>query len=232
MELRSLKSHLIISTIALGVSSVSTQAAAISYEFNTLGSTEGWNGANSTGFGQTTGIDGTSGVLTADSVGNDPNVNTGTIPLTAGETWSDFSARLRHLNVNPMAPIAAVPFAGSGTLLFFNNTTQIIVGDFTTAATVTGTGAYAGDTFNVSLIPDPSGDEWQLFTVDFSSAPTFNSQNINGVRFDILGNDIDKIYEIDYIRLTSVPLTSIPEPSSLTFSALVVLTGLARRRRR
>jgi MYXO-CTERM domain-containing protein len=237
-SLSNLKSFTRLSCIALTGLGIPAQAAVVAFEFNTAGSTENWGVASTTivtGFKQATGIDGTSGVLTStDLTTADPQITrttaANTIVLPVGEQWSNFEIRFRQLNGNPAAAgVAAVPYVQSGTILFFNGSTANVgAGSIPlgTTTTRTGTGAFAGDTYALSLVADPLGGEWYLLNVGFSSAPILRNQNITGVRFDPLGDSANKNFEIDYVRLTSVP-----ETSSAALALLALGTTLVRRRR-
>jgi len=228
----------LLSCLALTGLAVPAHAAVFSFEFNTAGNTEGWTAsaapANAlvTGFKQATGIDGISGVLTSDDVEIDPQIlRTGaanTITLPAGEKWSTFETRFRHLSGNPGAVgTAATAYNSNGTILFFNNaTTNLGTGPLTTKSVV-GTGAYATDTYTLTLTTDPAGGEWQLLSVSFAAAPVLGGQNFTAIRFDPIGNDAAKNFEIDYIRVTSVP-----EAGSAALALLGAGTVLGRRRRK
>ena len=231
------KLSLCLPVFAMGCFVASSQAALVSFEFNTAGSTEGWTAsaapANAlvTGFKQATGIDGTTGVITSDDVDIDPQVilsGAGNlITLPAGEKWSSFQVRFRHLTGNPgTVGVAGTPYDGNGTILFFNaSTVNLGVGPLSTK-TVSGTGAYAADVYTMTLTADPSGGEWQLLNADFSAAPTLNSANITAVRLDPVGNSAAKNFEVDYIRIASVP-----EPGSMALAVLAGGSLLIRRRR-
>ncbi len=88
-----------------------SSAAVITHNFNSTGVNHGWTAAETSGAGQATGIDGSSGVFTStDVTGGDPklNYNSGNagatlITLGAGETWSTFSFRF---GVEPPAVLA------------------------------------------------------------------------------------------------------------------------------
>jgi hypothetical protein len=214
-----------------------SDAAVFAFEFNTVGDTEGWTASTApnpngvvTGFAATTGIDGSTGVATSADVNIDPQVlRTGagnTLTLPAGEMWSTMEVRFRQLSLNPGEPgVTSAPFNGNGTILFFNGATTNLGVAALATKTVNGTGAYVADTYNMTLTAETSGD-WQVMLLDFSAAPTLKSQNLTAVRFDPVGNDAAKNFEIDYIRFASVP-----EPGSAVLS-LMAATGLLLRRRR
>ncbi len=184
-----------------------------------------------TGFKQATGIDGTTGVITSDDVDIDPQVlRSGAgniITLPAGEKWSSFEIRFRHLTANPgTVGVAGAPYDGNGTILFFNGSTANLGVGALATKTVNGSGVYAADVYTMTLTADPSGGEWQLLNVDFSAAPTLNSANITAVRLDPVGNSAAKNFEVDYIRIASVP-----EPGSMALAVLAGGSLLIRRRR-
>ena len=224
---------------ALGIASASflatniSSAALIAYEFNTPANTEGWN-ASTIGFGAVTGfttslgIDGVTGVATSADIDIDPQLTRpGFASLPSGDTWTTLTIRFRQLTLNPgQAGVAGAPYSTNGTLLFFNGTVANRTPGPTGISTqvYAGTGAYAADTYTMTLTPE--ADEWQVMTLDLSAAPTLNGGDITNVRFDPVGNDAAKNFEIDYVRIQS-----IPEPSSLMLSALAGL-GLLRRRRK
>lgn len=222
--------------LAFAVLAVPAHAVMVSFGFNTAGSTEGWTAsaapANAlvTGFKQATGIDGTSGVLTSEDVDIDPQIlrsAANTITLPAGEKWITFETRFRHLSGNPGAVgSAAAAYNSNGTILFFNNATTNLGTGPLTSKTVTGTGAYAADTYTMTLTADPAGAEWQLLSVSFAAAPVLSTQNFSAIRFDPIGNDAAKNFEIDYLRMTSVP-----EAGSTVLALLAAGTVLGRRRR-
>ncbi|MEO8350809.1 MAG: PEP-CTERM sorting domain-containing protein [Chthoniobacteraceae bacterium] len=210
-------------------------AAEFSFDFNTIGDTEGWDAsmapANAvvTGFTATTDIDGTAGVLTSSDIDIDPQIIRGAanaILLPAGETWSSMVIRFRQLSGNPQdVGTTSAPYAESGTILFFNSSLDNFGIGPVTNVTNFGTGAYSGDLYFMTLTPEASGD-WQVMNLDFSDAPILGSEDFTSIRFDPVGNDAARNFEIDYIRVTS-----IPEPGSAIFT-LVGLAGLALRRRK
>lgn len=210
-----------------------SRGAVINFEFETVGDTEGWTASSEpanalvTGFTATTDIDGNVGVLTSSDIDIDPQILHGSaIPLAAGETWSTLDIRFRHLSGNPQdGGTTSATYASSGTILFFNNSTENLgVGPLETRVTA-GTGPFAGDTYALTLTPEATGN-WQNLTVDFTAAPTFNSGDITAVRFDPIGNNAAGNFEIDYLRFTSIPEPTLP--GLIFFGA----AGLAIRRRR
>lgn len=220
------------------LSAAPLSAAVFSYEFNTPGNTEGWSTSTATtglavvsGFGQATGIDGTSGVLTSADVDMDPQIfRTGAgnvITLPAGEKWSIFTVRFRQLSANPSAAgVTSSAYSNNGTILFFNNSTNNLGTGGLNTKSVNGSGGFAGDVYTMTLTNDPAGANWQLLEVNFSAATVLNGANITAVRFDPVGNDAAKNFEVDFIRLISVP-----EPGSVLLSLLGTAVAFARRRR-
>ena len=210
-------------------------AATTSFNFDTVNDTEnfGANATNVSGLDAVLGIDGSTGVLTStDLLGGDPQINFGpnTATLPAGEAWSTFTIRFRQLDGNPGdAGTAGAPYAISGTILFFNGTlnnrTPGGPGNGIQTQTYAGSGTHAGDTYNMTLATQT--DQWQLMTLDLSNAPTLGGSDITQFRFDPVGNDQTKNFEIDFVEFVSVP---VPEPTSVTLLALSTL-GLIRRRR-
>ena len=227
----------LIPGLALAALAMPARAVVVSFEFDTPASTEGWTASTApanalvTGFKQATGIDGISGVITSSDVDVDPQILRGgagnIISLPAGEKWSTFESRFRHLSGNPGAlGTVATAYDSNGTILFFNGaTTNLGVGALTNKS-VNGSGAYAGDIYTMTLTADPAGGEWQLLSVSFAAAPVLNSQNFTSARFDPVGNNAAKNFEIDSIRFTS-----IPEPGSLVLGCLAGCSVLTRRRR-
>ena len=179
-----------------------TPEVAFNYEFNTPGNTAGWT-ANSdvTGLGQATAI-GTGGerVLTStDLTGNDPVLLAPTnLALGAGETWDKIEFRFRLLNGNGGTPISYVP---SGTLLILKNAGGSAQSPEFADTTFFGPD---GDLYGLTIAADGAG-EWQLLTLSFANAPTAAGLTIDSLRFDPVGNDQAKNFEIDYIRVTPIP---------------------------
>lgn len=220
-----------LSFIAAG----SASAALVAYEFNTVGSTEGWNASTVpipngvvTGFKAALGING-DGVLTSDDINIDPQLTKGgpaaTLPI--GDTWSSMTIRFRHLSDNPgAAGVTSSPYSLTGTLLFFNGTLANRTPGPTGISTQTyaGTGAYAADSYNMTLTAE--ADNWQVMVLDLNNAPVLNSGDITTLRFDPIGNAAEKNFEVDYVRFQS-----IPEPASALLSVLGGMCLLARRRR-
>ena len=228
----------LIPGLALAALAMPARAVVVSFEFNTTAAgTEGWTASTTpvnalvTGFMQATGIDGISGVITSSDVGVDPQIlRSGAgniISLPAGEKWSTFESRFRHLSGNPGAlGTVATAYNSNGTILFFNGSTANLGIGTLTNKSVNGSGAYTGDIYTMTLTADPAGGEWQLLSVSFAAAPVLSGQNFSSVRFDPLGDAAAKNFEIDSIRFTS-----IPEPGSLVLGCLAGCSVLTRRRR-
>ncbi|MDA7882197.1 PEP-CTERM sorting domain-containing protein [Akkermansiaceae bacterium] len=219
------------SILASGISS----AALIAYEFNNPGDPEGWVASSApapngvvTGFTTALGIDGVTGVATSADINIDPQLTRpGLATLPVGDTWATFTIRFRQLTLNPGENgVAGATLTTTGTLLFFNGTTANRTPGPTGIATqvYAGTGGYTGDTYTMTVTPE--ADNWQVITLDLTAAPTLNSQNLTNVRFDPVGNNAAGNFEVDYVRIQS-----IPEPGSVMLSALAGL-GLLRRRRK
>ena len=212
-----------------------SHAALISFEFETNGVTEGWghsapgpNGFGTvSGFTATTDVDGNVGVLTSSDINIDPQLTLGTVALPSGDTWSSVTIRFRQLNDDPQDGGDGAAYTTSGQLLFFNGTTANRTPGPTGISTQSyaGTGAYAADSYSMTVTQEDAVDFWQVMTLDLTAAPILNSGNITGVRFDPIGNNADGNFEVDYVRFNS-----IPEPGSALLSLLgLSLLGLRRR---
>ncbi len=187
------------------------RSAEIVHDFNSTGVNHGWSQVQLTGAGQGTGVDGSTGVYGADDVlGNDPQLQYSSdtagatlITLPAGEKWSTFTFRFRQLDKNPSEGGTGSAFDDSGTLIFLNGTTLNLGSGAIGSGNVSGGGVYAGDTYGRTLTAQADG--WQLFTIDLSSAPALSSQNITSIRFDPVGNNAVKNFEVDYAAFSSIP---------------------------
>jgi hypothetical protein len=209
-------------------------AVLVAFEFETAGDTEGWSGSTApanaavTGFGQASALGGGPGVLTSTDVDIDPQIvrSGSAIASTAGESWTSVTIRFRQLSGNPQdAGTTSAPYDANGTILFFNNSTQNLgVGPLGTK-TVAGGGAFAGDTYNLTLTGE--ADNWQVLNVDLTGAPTLNSAPFTAMRLDPVGNAAAKNFEVDYIRFQA----AVPEPGSALLSGLAAGLLLLRRRR-
>ncbi|MDB4284308.1 PEP-CTERM sorting domain-containing protein [Akkermansiaceae bacterium] len=226
----------IISIPIVALAILPASAATTSFNFNTVGDTEGFTasttptGAVVTGFTAALGIDNTTGVLTSSDIEGDPQIGFGsnTATLPSGDVWSTFSVRFRQLADNPgTVGVASATFSNAGLILFFNGTLQNrtpAAGGISTQS-YTGTGGiYASDTYGMTLTAQ--ADNWQLMTLDLSSAPGLGGTNINNFRFVPIGNTPAGNFEIDFVEFVSVP-----EPSSALLTALASSSLLLRRRK-
>lgn len=234
-QTRNMKPSIIsIPIVALAI--LPASAATTSFNFNTVGDTEGFTasttptGAVVTGFTAALGIDNTTGVLTSSDIEGDPQIGFGsnTATLPSGDVWSTFSVRFRQLADNPgTVGVASATFSNAGLILFFNGTLQNrtpAAGGISTQS-YTGTGGiYASDTYGMTLTAQ--ADNWQLMTLDLSSAPGLGGTNINNFRFVPIGNTPAGNFEIDFVEFVSVP-----EPSSALLTALASSSLLLRRRK-
>ena len=162
--------------------------AGVNWEFNTSGDTEGWYGDDD-GFDSLTNgvivanaVSGSEVVLTtSDVTGIDPAlVNTET-NSAGGEYWSTIEIRVRQLDGNGGSPVA---WTSSGCALVVNGAPKSnTLGGFGWS-TATGAG------------------EWIVTTFDF---PYLGTNDISSLRVDPLGNNADKNFEVDYIRLATSP---------------------------
>ncbi len=232
MKLKTLKT--LIKFMALAAPAAHA-ATTVTHDFNSVGINHGWGGIQMLTPGQRTGIDGFSGVFGANDITattpSDPQLNYNTantgatkIELGVGEKWSTFTFRFRQLTGNPGdGGTVSQTFDLSGTLIFFNGTTANLGSGNIGSGDVAGTGTYLGDTYGRTLTAE--ADNWQVFTIDLTNAPTLNSQNIDSFRFDPVGNDNTKNFEIDYAVFTAVP-----EPATALLGGIGLLALLRRRR--
>ncbi len=189
----------------------SAHAATVGFEFETASNIEGWTAINQVNsLTQSTAVGGTEGVLNVDASGGDPFVGAPAVSLTAGETWSSLDIRFRQLNSNGDASEA---YSLSGTFLTLPGANLFNFG-------IPAFGGVGDSEITTSVTSD--GGDWQILTLDFTSAPSFNTlSSLQIQRFD--GNDGN--FEVDYARFTS-----IPEPGSLALMGLGGLCVLRRRR--
>ncbi|MDF7822584.1 hypothetical protein P4B35_01060 [Pontiellaceae bacterium B12227] len=149
---------------------------AVAWEFN-AGDLEGWFGsAHVSGALATNDIDDVEGVMTsADLTGIDPQSKyTNTVSVGDG-AWSRMEFRARQLNGNPGDP---------GT----TSTNWSITGTILVLSGIANQSAYA-------VTADTNG--WVIADLDIAGA----SDDITNIRLDVVGQDVSKNFEIDYIRL-------------------------------
>jgi len=157
-----------------------------SWEFDTLGDTEGLNGnAAISGLTVDDAVSGSERVLTAaDLTGNDSQVLlSGTAGIDAGgNSWDTLEIRARQLDGNPPGG-SPQTWDAEGTIIIINgNNLGLIPG----ANTTTNQGA----------------NGWVVATVDISS---LGAADINNFRLDVVGGpgSADENFEVDYIRAYS-----------------------------
>lgn len=148
---------------------------AYTWDFNTLGDTEGWIGnAQLSGLDSVAAVSGPESVLrVADVTGLDPNIGYSRGVKSEGRYWWDLKIRMRHLDSenNPLAYIK------SGTYFAVNNTPL--------AANVASEGS----------------GEWVVITCDMAAIGT---ADIGTLRIDPVGNATDKNFEIDTIQVSTL----------------------------
>ncbi len=167
--------------------------STISWDFDTLGDTEGWgpvpDGHNSltAGIWVTNGFD--SVVLTASDVtGIDPGIFIATnLSVASGEFWGSIEVRLRTLNANGGTPVAYNP---DGTLMVLNGIVNGPVG-----------GTLNGWTNTVEA------GEWLVTSLDISG---FGTNDITYLRLDVPSGGVAGNFEYDYIKLHTT--TNAPPP--------------------
>lgn len=197
---------------------LSAQAGlVVGFEFETAGDVESWqhNGATNGGTGGTAqAFTGTGeGVLTgAVLAGNgdlrvlhNPDISLDTTLFTSWDTAEIRFRQLDGLNGSPQ------DLAGSLGLLHFGVNT-----------------ANPGADGNIFVREDPTDSEfWYTAVLDISSVGT---ADISQIRVDpIASTTLD--YQIDFVRLSGVPVATIPEPTSLAILGMAGI-GFAIRRRR
>lgn len=141
-----------------------------------------------TGSAQVTGLFVSNGVLSAEGVsGNDPQLNKSGILQSQGFYWTTAQIRLRQLDTNGVP----ITFSSAGM-------TSVIGGSIINTSK-----------WNI----ENSGGEWVFITIGLTQ---FGNNNINGIRFDPVGNSSsNKNFEVDYIRFNTslVPLVQTLEHS-------------------
>ncbi|MBC2595979.1 PD40 domain-containing protein [Ruficoccus amylovorans] len=147
-----------------------------------------------------------SGWLTSPGlVSTDPRLFLRTeVPLTAGYRWDSMQVRFRQLAPDGSGEMQPAPFDSAGTVVTFNGSSENASGHLRDG-TWNGKGAWANDRFHSTLKPDGPGYA-QLYTVTFEDAPSLRDGNISEIRIDPVGDNIERNFEIDYIRLLAMPI--------------------------
>ena len=186
-----MKRLVLISAVAVFLSGIAVQATStISWDFNTLGDTEGWgttgdsHNSLTNGIIVTNAVQGSEVVLsTLDITGIDPGVVTATTSsVPSGEYWDTIEIRLRTLSGNGGIPIA---YNEAATLMVING--QVV-----------SPGSAWTKTYEAN--------EWVVTSYDISGLV---SDDITSLRLDPPAG-IDQNFEYDYIRLHTN--TNAPPP--------------------
>ena len=208
---------LILGALVAGTTPASA-AIALSFEFNTPGTNQGWqhNGTVNGGTGATTGPTSISvpltgeGVLTAQQLaGNgdlrvlyNPDISLDTVAFTG---WTTIEIRFRQLdalNGNPQALTGTLSNLWLGT-------------SGTGSSNITGTGF---------IEETPADSEfWYIASLDISGMGT---NDITQIRIDPIASTTQN-YQLDYVRINANP---VPEPSIALLGLLS--TGFLWRRQR
>lgn len=191
-----MKKTIAIMAMTVFVSAMASQAG-VNWEFNTLGDTEGWFAAGSNhdqfdsltnGVMVTNAVSGSEIVVTTpDVTGIDPQLETTNTLSSAGEYWSSIEIRARQLDGNGGSPVA---WSSVGCALVVNG-----------VAKSTTIGGLGWSTTN-------EVDGWIVTTF---TLPYLGTNDITYLRVDPVGNNADKNFEVDYIRL-STSATPPPPP--------------------
>jgi len=151
-----------------------------SWEFNTPGDTENWEGnaqVDTLHVGNAVNGSGESVLTATDITGGDPNLNlVGGVLLEPGRYWSAIEIRIRRLDGNAGNPI---PWSSAGTLLFLNSGIR--------SKTIGGS----------DWVTTSEANNWIVTRYDMSFLGT---DNIYGLRIDPFADETLN-FEIDYVRL-------------------------------
>lgn len=227
MMVKTLGISFVLSAAAFGAVAQSAPILVKAWEFDTV--LDGWSPQNHGSSGSlviTTAIgDPATSVArgTTISSSTDPRTNyLGSLDLPVDATnWHSLEFRLRQLDGVGGAP-------GSGSQAFDSSGTLVLV---------TALGITASNYFGALTAPTGAqvarqsfvaeADNWVVFTLDLSNAPTSAATPITSFRIDPIGgsDNLNKGYEFDYIRLYA-----IPEPGALSVLGLGALALFRRRR--
>ncbi len=205
-----IRTALLTTAAVLAASTAAGAALVQSFEFDTPGDTEGFNGANVTGPLVVAG-----GLLTGTTVsgGGDPQLinpaTSGRVNLTPamGETFDRIEFRVRELE--GVTPVNT--FSSAGLFVALNSA------------------GFNGNAPTAGLYSAAADGEYFIVTVDISSYA--GTLPVTSIRLDPIGGPdaAGNTFNVDYIRIFDT--APIPEPTS----ALGIMAGgllLAARRRR
>ena len=174
-----MKKTVVVSALAVLLSSMAVQAqSTISWEFDTIGDTEGWHPVDDSFNSLSNGIEVVNGfdsvvLTTPDITGLDPGIETtNTVSVPAGEYWDTVEFRCRTLDGN----------AGSPTTFVEGVTLMVING----SVVFSGWGR-----------TDEAG-EWTVLTYDISG---LGSNDVTYLRFDPPTSEEWHNFEFDYVKL-------------------------------
>lgn len=203
-----IKSSLAFSCLTILLPTSLSAASIFTIDFDNDGDTEGFTGLN------VSSLAASGGFLTGTATSGDPRLESSTelptspplFSLSVGETWSTISFRVRETDESLSVVTSFTP----GGLVFLLNENN------------TSSGAVTFGSSGITGVD--SGDGFFTVSADIS---TFTPSEIRYLRLDPigLGDANNNQFEVDFVRLTTVP-----EPSIALLGALGMF-GLVRRRR-
>lgn len=200
--------------LAGGAPVSSAQAASTSaWEFQDDADLADWMGQNMAGLSRTDSGSLTTPRLTSNQR-NEPRLFLRrTLPLPAGQQWHSMQVRLRQLAPDANGKLQPDAFDAAGTVVTFNGSSENASGRFGTGSW-NGKDKWANDRFHSTLERDGAGG-WYLYTVSFADAPSLRDSDITQICIDPLGNDPQRNFEIDFVRLLAMSAGGAPAPAAL-----------------